>query len=53
MVQCSDISPPGRSGSSNLSTTTALENGISARVNCSSFSRTISLAKKRSGWSVS
>ena len=33
-------------GSSNRSTTTALENGISACVNCSSFSRTISAGEK-------
>ena len=39
-------------GSSNRSMTTALENGISAWVSCSSFSRTISAAKNRSGWSV-
>ena len=34
------------------STTTATECGISSRVRCKTFSRTISETKKRSGWSV-
>ena len=44
---------PLSSLSSNWSTTTVVENGSSSCVSRSTCSRTISAAKKRSGWSVS